>query len=308
VCAIRTKPDLSIPAGSPGSRLDEALRRRTIDRDVERRREMLEGDFDRRRGRYAIALLIGLVVLIPIVIGVVAYRIFYRPAGAVPSPASRDALVRMVLSAPAATPVPTAVPLANLPPLDTSDDFIRNLAHVLSANPEWAKWLVGDRLVRRLTASIDNVAEGRSPTPHLALLAPKSEFRALDRGNSKTIDPASYRRYDLVADVVASLDTKGCARLYEGTRPLFQDAYRDLGYPDRDFDQTLAKAIHRLLATPDPSGDIEVREGVKSWKLTDPALESLAPAQKQLLRMGPDNVRKVKDKLRQIAEALHLAV
>ena len=183
------------------------------------------------------------------------------------------------MSAPAATPVPTAVPLANLPPLDTSDAFIRNLAQVLSANPEWAKWLVGDRLVQRLTASIDNVAEGRSPNPHLALLAPKSEFRALERGDSKTIDPASYRRYDLVADVVASLDTKGCARLYEGTRPLFQDAYRDLGYPDRNFDQTLAKAIHVLLATPDPSGDIELREGVKSWKLTIPRSSRCARAE-----------------------------
>jgi hypothetical protein len=305
---IYWSPDVSISAASTESRLDEALRRRTIDRDVERRREMLEGDSDRRRGRHAIAFLIGLVLLIPVVIGFVAYRTFYRPAGAVQSSEPRNAAARAVASAPAATPVPTAVPLADLPPLDTSDDFIRNLAQVLSANPEWAKWLVGDRLVRRLTASIDNVAEGRSPNPHLAFLAPKSDFRALERGDSKTIDPASYHRYDLLADVVASLDTRGCARLYEGTRPLFQDAYRDLGYPDRNFDQTLAKAIHVLLATPDPSGDIEVREAVKSWKLTDPALETLAPAQKQLLRMGPDNVRKVKDKLRQIAEALHLSV
>ena len=123
-----------------------------------------------------------------------------------------------------------------------------------------------------------------------------------------TIDPASYRRYDLVADLVASLDANGCARLYEGTRPLFQDAYRDLGYPDRDFDQTLAKAMQVLLATPDPPADLELREAVNSWKLADPSLESLAPVQKQLLRMGPDNVRKIKDKLRQMAEALHLSV
>jgi hypothetical protein len=291
-----------------GIALDGSSRLRTIDGEVGRRREMLESDFYRRRRRRAIALLIAAVLLTPLVIGFILYRMLYRPMGA-PSPSvQRVDSARAAPAAPTPKPVPTGVPLQDLPQLDASDPFIRNLAQALSANPEWAKWLVGERLVQRLTASIDNVAEGRSPNPHLAFLAPKGDFRGRERGKSTTIDPASYRRYDLVAAVVASLDTKGCAKLYEDTRPLFQDAYRNLGYPDRNFEQTLAKAIHVLLATPDPSGDVEVREAVKSWKLTDPALESLAPVQRQLLRMGPDNVRKVKEKLREIAEALHLSV
>src|SRR5262245_45410767 len=98
ISAVATVPDLTRHGGVVPSGRRRAWR------------EMLEGDFDRRRRRYAIALLIGLVVLIPIVIGIVAYRTFYRPAGAVPSPPSREAFVRMVVGAPAATPVPTAVP------------------------------------------------------------------------------------------------------------------------------------------------------------------------------------------------------
>src|SRR5262245_14197760 len=263
---------------------------------------MRQSSFDRRRRRRAIALVISAVLLTPLVIGFVPSRMRYRPSG-LPSSSVQKIDGARARAAPTPKPVPTGVPLQELPQLDASDAFIRNLAQTLSANPEWTKWLVGERLVPRLTASIDNVAEGRSPNPHLAFLAPKGDFRAREQGGSTTIDPASYRRYDLVAAVVASLDSEGCAKLYEDIRPLFQAAYRDLGYPDRDFDQTLAKAIHVLLATPDPTGDVEVREGVKSWKLTDPALESLTPAQKQLLRMGPDNVRKVKEKLRAIAEA-----
>jgi len=270
---------------------------------------MLQSDFDRRRRRRAIALSIGAVLLTPLVIGFIAYRMLYRPVGQPSWSTPKVDHTRALAAAPTPKPVPTGVPLPDLPQLDASDPFIRNLAQALSANPEWAKWLVGERLVRQMTASIDNVAEGRSPNPHLAFLAPKGDFRARVQGKSTTtIDPASYRRYDLAADVVASLDAKGCAKLYEDIRPLFQDAYRDLGYPDRSFEQTLAKAIQLLLATPDPVGEVEVREAVKSWKLSDPALESLAPAQKQLLRMGPDNVRKVKQKLREIAEALHLSV
>ncbi len=267
---------------------------------------MFERDFNRRRGSRGGGLLIGLVLLIPVLIGFIAFRMLHRPVPPVPAP--RLAAGRAAPAAPAPAPAPTGVPLQGLPKLDVSDPFIRKLAQVLSANPEWGEWLLGERLVQRLTASIDNVAEGRSPKPHLALLTPKGAFRAREPRDSSTIDPASYQRYDLVADVVASLDAKGCARLYEDTRPLFQDAYRDLGYPDRDFDQTLAKAIRVLLATPEPSGEIGVRQGVVSWKLSDPALESLLPVQKQLLRMGPENVRKVKEKLREVAEALHLAV
>jgi hypothetical protein len=36
----------------------------------------------------------------------------------------------------------------------------------------------------------------------------------------------------------------------------------------------------------------------------DEALEGLEPAQKQLMRMGPENVRRVQEKLREIQQAL----
>jgi hypothetical protein len=54
-------------------RLDGFSRRRTTDRGVGRRREMLQSDFDRRRSRRAIALLIGTVLVTPLVIGYVIY-------------------------------------------------------------------------------------------------------------------------------------------------------------------------------------------------------------------------------------------
>ena len=265
---------------------------------------MIERDFERRRGRRAIAILVGFVLLIPLVIGTIAYRMLHRASPAAP-PSARRAVKA---TSPAPVLAPTAVPRVDLPKLDASDAFIRELARVLSANPEWAQWLLGESLVRRLVASVDNVAEGRSPNPHVSFLAPKEAFRAREQRSATTIDPASYRRYDLVADVVASLDAKGCARLYGETRPLFQESYRELGYPDRSFDERLAKAIQVLLATPEPKGEIELRPGVKSWRLADPALQALAPVQRQFLRMGPDNLSKVKRKLREIAEALNLAV
>ncbi len=264
-------------------------------------------DFERQEGRRAVGLLVALVVLTPIVIGLVAYRLLHPTAAptAVQSPAATAVAAPTQPPAPVA---PTVPPRGDLPQLDASDAFVRKLFAVLSARPEWAKWLLNDRLVRRFVAATDNVAEGRSPNAHLGFLSPKQPFHAEERKDRATIDPATYRRYDAVAGVVASLDAKGCAELYGQTRPLFDQAYKDLGYPDRRFDDTLAKAIRMLLATPEPGADVEVRQGVKSWRYADPRLEALTPAQKQLLRMGPDNVRKIKQKLREFAEAMNLAV
>jgi len=269
---------------------------------------MVASDIERRKGRRALGLLVGVVILTPAVIGLVAYRLLQRPSKPA---ASAPAVVNEPTAAPVPRPIslePTVAPRADLPKLDASDAWIRKLAAALSANPEWAKWLLNAGLVRRVVAATDNVAEGRSPNPHLGFLAPKEPFRADQRRELATIDPASYRRYDAAAGVIASLDAKGCARLFAETRPLFQDAYKELGYPDRKFEDTLAKAIRQLLATPDSTGAIALEPSVKSWKLADARLERLSPAQKELLRMGPDNVKRIKQKLRELAEAMSLDV
>jgi hypothetical protein len=64
--------------------------------------------------------------------------------------------------------------------------------------------------------------------------------------------------------------------------------------------------VRHLLATPLPTGEPELSRGVESYLLRDQRLESLSPAQKHLLRMGPDNAAVILDKLREIAELLDL--
>jgi hypothetical protein len=41
-----------------------------------------------------------------------------------------------------------------------------------------------------------------------------------------------------------------------------------------------------------------------NWVYEDPALEALSPLQKQLMRMGPDNAERVKEKARELRGAL----
>ncbi len=215
--------------------------------------------------------------------------------------------------APEPAPPPEPAPLAEAPPpetplpsLDESDALLRELVAWVSSHPALLSWILTEDLVRRATAAVSNVALGESPRKQVPFLAPEAGFRARDRGGRPVVDPRSYARYDLAADVFASLDAEGCAALYRRSRPLFLEAHSELGHA-RGFEETLAQAFSELLATPLVAGDIGLVPDTLGYEYEDGRLEALSDAQKHLLRMGPDNALKVKRKLREIAAALSLA-
>ena len=203
------------------------------------------------------------------------------------------------------TPPPPAAPL-DLPALEDSDRFLRPLISQLSEHPELASWLVPERLVERFVAAVDNIARGKSPRSHLRFLDPDRDFAAAEAGGKLVVDRRSYARYDTVAEVFTSLDTASGVRLYRQLEPLFEEGYRQLGYPSEDFDQALGAAIDHLLATPIPAGEVELERRATSYHLKDPRLEALSPAQKHFLRLGPGNMRQVQAKLRLMRSALGL--
>lgn len=191
-----------------------------------------------------------------------------------------------------------------LPALDASDALVRELVSQLSERPELVSWLATDELVRRFVVAVDNVAEGKSPRGHLPFLDPGNDFRADASGDIVVVDPSGYARYDSIGQLFASLDPAAVARLYRVLRPLCDQAYRELGYPNRRFDDTFNRAVDLLLATPIPQGEVALTEGVSGYEFADPSLESLAPAQKHLLRMGPVNAGRVQRHLRAVRSEL----
>jgi hypothetical protein len=222
-----------------------------------------------------------------------------RPKPAAPPPAAPSTIAP-------ATPTPKPTPL-DLPALDASDAIVRQLVGPLSAHRLFASWLETPNLVRTLTASAVNLAEGGSPRAHLGFLAPQSAFAVAERGGRTVIDSASYQRYDAFAASVSSLDPAAGARVYGQLEPLFDIAYRELGYPRGRFREVLARGLEHLLDAPVVDGDVEVkavRRAALVYELADPELEALSPAQKHLLRMGPANVRRLQATLRGLRDGL----
>jgi len=214
-------------------------------------------------------------------------------------------------------PVPAAAPdtldgaLAEepfvVPPLDASDAAVRTLLKGVSAHPQLAAWLIPDDLIRRFVLAVVDVSRGSSPLPEMEMLIPPEPFSVGRSGDRLVVDPQSQQRYDLLAQVAASLDPRAAARVYHQLLPLFLEAYEELGVSDGPFEELLIRAMDNLLAVDVPPGPLEVREAVARYVYVDPGLEALTPAAKHLLRMGPENARLVQEKIREIESELDLA-
>lgn len=200
------------------------------------------------------------------------------------------------------TPAPP--PIA-LPPLEQMDAFLRPLLSALSAGPELARWLATDDLVRQLAAAIDQASAGGSPARDFKVIAPSSGFVPAGRGDRRTINPASYQRYDGLVQTVTSIDASRVAQIYKTIRPRLNEAYRGMGHPEGDVDAAIQRAIDIMLDTPVVKDPIALTEGAAGgWAYADEDLEDLTPTQKQLLRMGPVHADAVKVWLRALREAI----
>jgi hypothetical protein len=245
---------------------------------------------------------IALAVAAIAVIGLGGYYLFSGKTAREPLPVSEPPKTEAAAPAPkpAAEPAKEPLPAVRVGLAD-SDDWVRKKGQDLSSEPGWMQWLANKNLIRRLTAAVVNISEGKSPRKHLGFLVPQKPFSALKKEGGLYLDPETYDRYNLVAEVVSRLDAAKVVGVFKELAPLFQEAYRELGYPQGEFQAVLIHAIKELLLAPIVEGEIRVKEAVLSYWAVDDSLEDLSEAQKHLLRTGPHNTRKIQQKLREIA-------
>lgn len=209
-----------------------------------------------------------------------------------------------VAEAPAPAAVSPESP-AELPPLNQMDPFIRGLLGALSARPELARYLTTDDLVRHLAVTIDRVSRGVSPSGELGMIAPAQPFAVVNRQGRTYVDPAGYRRYDGLVATVESMDMSAVAKAYRTIQPRLNEAYQGVARPAGDIDRAVMEGLALLRATPLPPESPELRFGDgPNFVYVDPALEGLQPAQKHLLRLGPDHMRTITRKLEALEAAL----
>ncbi|QDE90642.1 hypothetical protein BHS06_17665 [Myxococcus xanthus] len=198
---------------------------------------------------------------------------------------------------------PPMIPETSLPERDAE---VRSLASQLSPDPELARWMGEKDLVRRFAAAVSSIAEGLSPRMVLGFLAPTGAFQVTQVDGTTVIDPASYARYDTVARVIGSVDTQAAASVYRELKPLIDQAHAEIAPPGQTFSSALSAAVQHLLKVPVQEGPVEVVPEGALYAYAAPEFEDLSPAQKHLLRMGPQNMQLIQAKLRELNSSLGL--
>jgi hypothetical protein len=192
---------------------------------------------------------------------------------------------------------------APLPALDASDAAVLAALGAL-AGDGLAALLNPEHVVQRIVATIDSLPRQKLADNALPVRGASGTFAARRDAGRDEIDTRNYARYDTYARIAQAIDAKKAVAWYVHYYPLFQQSYRELGYPDGYFNDRLVVAIDDLLATPDLPQPPALKQPSVMYEYADPALEARSAGQKLLLRSGPANEAAVKAKLREIRAVL----
>lgn len=180
-----------------------------------------------------------------------------------------------------------------LPPLDDSDSLVKSHMRLV-AGEEPVEWLTGEQVLQRVVIQVANMAEGELAYRQSPLEKPGSLKVEESGEGSYRIDPASYSRYEPYVDFLMQMEPELMVAFYRYYEPLLDQAYAELGNPVGAFRRELLAAIDLVLEAPVVEDQVELVKPEVNYEFADPELESLPPLHKQLIRMGPDNTRRIK--------------
>lgn len=164
---------------------------------------------------------------------------------------------------------------------------------------------------RRFVATVDNLGRSHAPASMWPVNPTSGRFIVEKRDGVEFISADNGLRYTPYLLLIETVDLRQLVALYVRFYPLLQQAYVDIGFPNRYFNDRLVEVIDQLLATPELNEPLKVRLPVvngpvqpeRPWVMYEFAasgLQSLTAGQKLLLRMGPVNQRRMKVKLAEL--------
>lgn len=207
-------------------------------------------------------------------------------------------------------PLDPAQPEGPLPALANSDAAVNKALAELLGSKAVASFLRQDDFVRRAVATVDNLPRTQAPPSRWPVQPMPQRFKTRGAGEAQAIDVDNSARYTPFVLFAETVDPAKANALYRKLYPLFQQAYEELGYPGKYFNDRLVAAIDDLLQAPEPAGPLRVKltevkgdtPSQQPWtryEFVDPKLEALSSGQKMMVRMGLENERRMKTRLKE---------
>ncbi len=193
-----------------------------------------------------------------------------------------------------------------LPTLDESDSWFSDKLANLTWRKELLKLMVTEDMIRRFVVFTDNFSQGTLAYEHAPLVSPNAKFSATEEkspeGSKWQWDESNTRRFSLYVDLLRSMDSEMLVQWYVELKPLIDQAYQELGYPEDEFGDVLQDAITKVLDMEIPKTLPELNRPSVMYKYKDESLESLDDAEKLLLRLGKENLLVIKSVMLEINE------
>ena len=201
--------------------------------------------------------------------------------------------------------VADAEPARTTPLTPQEDDaLLRRQLAAAGAKPILLRMLSEQQPVEVSAALIDGLGRGVILRKFLSGSLHSEAFSVLTQDDGIYMSPASYLRYDALADAFAALDIGILVNTFHMLRPAYEQVYGYLGLDPDDFDNAIVRTLDLVLATPEIGEPIALQPKSVMYLYATPALESLPDVQKQLLRMGPDNTRRIKQQAQLLRDGL----
>lgn len=241
-----------------------------------------------------------LIVALVVVLAAVGYYVYSeqmraaRPAQPVltqPGPLVAPAEPQYPVPPLVAEATPALPPLPALPASDA--DLLTALAALFNDDSLLAM-LVREHLIERFVASVDNLPNRRITANILPLRPLAGKLLVLEAEGKTILSAQNSARYRGPVNALTTLDQAAVVHLYRRWYPLFQQAYRELGYPDGYFNDRLIVVIDHLLAAPEPDSAIELLPVNGRFQFANPAFESASVGHKLMLRLGADSATRLK--------------
>ncbi|MDR3607196.1 MAG: DUF3014 domain-containing protein [Oligoflexia bacterium] len=196
-------------------------------------------------------------------------------------------------------------PKKALPPLDDSDQSLQERLTELFGKGTLDALVNITDLIRRVVVTVDNATGPHAAAVDVSVFIPApGQFLVEGTENRLALNPKNYDRYKPYVSLIEKVNTKKLVDVYIHFYPLFQAAYHDLN-PHGYFNDRLVATIDHLLEAPEMTEPIRLKQGV-FYQFADPKLEACSSGQKALMRIGPENAKVIKAKLKQLRNALVL--
>jgi hypothetical protein len=187
-----------------------------------------------------------------------------------------------------------------LPALAVSDTAMRNALSKLIGEKTFLQYFYPGEIIKRLVVSIDNLPRENVSVQMMPIKPVGGQFWVKENGQTVYLDESNFKRYTPYVEFIQQLDTPKLVGMYRYFYPLFQEAYQGLGYPNGYFNDRLIAVIDYMINSPEVTEPVQLVQKHVQYQFADPDQEKMSAGQKLLVRIGHDNARKLKEKLREI--------